>query len=100
MDPTKQFPVFGDQTVDVSLLFSKLYASSKHSYLLDCLLRLSSEILRATAEQTVLPNESFLFRPSLLELCELQGQAESPNIAISTGLSCTNQLGWLMLRAV
>ena len=95
MDPPNQVLVFGDQSVDVSLSFSKLYALSKHSCLLDRFLRLASESIRTTAKQTIFPNESFLFKPSLLELCE--GHAESPNVAISTVLSCTNQLGWLIL---
>ena len=97
MDPTNQILVFGDQAVDVSLSFSKLHALSKHSCLLDRFLQLAAESVRTTAEQNVLPSESLLFKPSLLELCELEGQAESQNVAIRTTLSCTNQLGWLIL---
>lgn len=99
MDPTNQVLVFGDQAVAVSVSFSKLYALSKRSFLLARFLQLASETVKAAAEQYVLASESFLFKPSLLELCELQGQGESRNIAISTVLSCINQLGWLMLEA-
>ena len=81
----------------VSVSFSKLYALSKRSFLLGRFLQLASESVQAAAEQYVLVSESSLFKPSLLELCELQGQGESRNIAISTVLSCINQLGWLML---
>lgn len=97
MDSTSQVLVFGDQALDVSTSFSKLYALSKDCCLLGHFLQLASESVRAATEQYVLAKESSLFEPSLLQLCELQGQGESRNVAVSTVLSCTNQLGWLML---
>ena len=97
MNPTRQVLVFGDQAVDVSLSFSKLYALSKRSFILGRFLQLASESVHAAAEHYVLPSESSLFKPSLLELCELHGLGESRNIATSTVLSCVNQLGWLTL---
>ena len=97
MDTTTQVLVFGDQALDVRSSFNRLHALSKKCSLLGRFLQLASENVCATAEQYALASESSLFKPSLLELCESQGQGESPNVAISTVLSCTNQLGWLML---
>ena len=97
MDTTNHVLVFGDQALDVPTSFSKLYALSKDSCLLGRFLQLASESVRAAADKYGLAGESSLFEPSLLQLCELQGQGESRNVAVSTVLSCTNQLGWLML---
>lgn len=97
MTHRNQILVFADHAVDLSFSFSKLYALSKNSCILGHFLQLASQSVQAAAEQYVLASESFLFKPSLLELCELQGQEESRNVAINSVLSCTNQLGWLIL---
>ena len=97
MAPKDQILVFGDQAVDLSSSFQKLNTLSKDCFPLSQLLQQASEALQKTFSQCSRPSEQVLFKSSLLDLCLNEKLEETRNVAVSTVLSCINQLGWLAL---
>ena len=92
--------LFGDGASPVHDSISKLHKVSKTSPLLSSFFESVIAVLHHETARLPVSDRPPLLSKSILELSEFHLRTESTNTAITFVLTCTSQLGWLILSVL